>query len=122
VLGTGDIRAVVGRAVHIQVSVSPTGAPGVVEKGYSDIMGPAAPIALNRMVRMTRGVERVSRLDAANLSSMALFIRTVAKNSSNFSTAPIVLLTAQKLPRTKPSKEIMDATWVPDPMGLSLKS
>jgi hypothetical protein len=46
VLGTGDIRAVVGRAVHIQVSVSPTGAPGVVEKGYSDIMGPAAPIAL----------------------------------------------------------------------------
>jgi ADP-ribose pyrophosphatase len=37
---------------------------------------------------------------------MALFIRTVAKNSLNFSTAPIVLLTAQKLPRTKPSKEI----------------
>jgi hypothetical protein len=59
VLGTGDIRAVVGRAVHIQVSVSHARAPGVVEKGYSDIMGPAAPIALNqKLVRMTRSGAR----------------------------------------------------------------
>ena len=71
VVGTGDIGAVVGRAVHIQVSVSHARAPGVVEKGYSDIMGPAAPIALNqKLVRMTRGVERVSRLDAANLRAI----------------------------------------------------
>src|ERR1700737_4260865 len=71
VLGIGDIRAIVGRAVHIQVSVSHAGAPGVVQKVYSHVMGPAAPIALNqKQVRVTRGMERVIRLDTANLRAV----------------------------------------------------
>ena len=54
VVGTGDIGAVVGRAVHIQVSVSHARAPGIVEKGYGDIMSSAAPLALHQeQVRMT---------------------------------------------------------------------
>src|ERR1700730_927814 len=48
VLGIGDIGAVVGRAVHIQVSVSHARAPGIVEKGYGYIMSWAAPLALHQ--------------------------------------------------------------------------